>query len=250
MPIIQTPSFRLAANLQGHPRSPHLALILPGRLDTKDYACFNQHLEFFASRGFYAIAIDPPGTWDSPGGLELFTTTNYLQAVNELIEFFGNRPTLLLGHSRGGAIATLAGTNHPSVTGLVLINPSLGPPSPPSPESQITGVYIDFRDHPPGIVSSPVKKKFVMSLNYFTDGSRYNDAAALQSCTKPKIIFYSDRDEFNSPAEVEAIFRTLPAPKQLHLIHATHDYRHFPSVVTEINQVIGSFLATYLHNKP
>jgi len=84
---------------------------MPGRLDTKDYANFVSHLDFLANHGFYTVAIDPPYSWDSPGELKDYTTSNYLKAVNELIDYFGNRPTLLLGHSRGGATAILASTN-------------------------------------------------------------------------------------------------------------------------------------------
>lgn len=244
--ILQTPSFQLAANLGGNPEADQLALLLPGRLDTKNYDCFHKHLEYLADRGFHAVAIDPPGTWDSPGSIELFTTTNYIKAVQELIELFGNRPTLLLGHSRGGATATLAGANHPHVSSLVLINPSLGAPTPPGSEANKTGIYTVFRDLPPGTTHSGKKKQFVMSLNYFTDGAKYNDALILPTCTKPKIIFYSDQDEFNPPEKIEKLFATLPEPKELHLLHSTHDYRYYPEVVDEINRELETFLSLHL----
>ena len=61
MELIKTKSFELASISQGDKNSGKLALLLPGRLDTKDYVSFVSHLKYFADRGFYAVAFDPPG---------------------------------------------------------------------------------------------------------------------------------------------------------------------------------------------
>lgn len=116
--LIRTKSFELAVLTRGDKNAEKLALLLPGRLDTKDYGNFVSHAEYLAQRGFFAVAFDPPGTWNSPGGIDLYTTTNYIRAVNELIEYFGNKPTLLFGHSRGAAVAIFASSN-PAVVGIV-----------------------------------------------------------------------------------------------------------------------------------
>ena len=248
MDIVKTRSFQLAVNSRGNPDSKRLAIVLPGRLDTKDYECFDKHLELLATKGFYAISFDPPGTWESPGGIELFTTTNYIKTVNEVIEHFGNKPSLLLGHSRGGAVATLAGTSNPNVIGLVLINPSLGSPTPPDPETLKTGVYVAYRDLPPGTKITKRKKKFKAPLNYFEDGAKYDDAEVLKTCTKPKIIFYATDDEYNTPKEVEEVFASVPEPKELYSINCGHSYRLHPNIVEEINEEIELFIDKYLPN--
>ena len=92
MDLIKTKSFELAILAKGNRDSKKLAILIPGRLDTKNYANFISHAEYLASRGFFAVAFDPPGTWESPGGIDLYTTTNYIKAINELIEYFGNAP--------------------------------------------------------------------------------------------------------------------------------------------------------------
>lgn len=246
MNIVQTESFRLAINTEGNPHAERVAIALPGRLDTKDYENFNKHLKYLAQKGFYAIAVDPPGTWESPGSIELFSTTNYIKAVNEMIAYFGNRPTLLLGHSRGGATATLAGVDNPSVIGLVLVNPSLGAPTPPSAENLKTGIYTASRDLPPGTEKTKERKEFRSSLIYFKDGAKYDDAEILKRCNKPKIIFYSAHDEFNTPREVEEIFSLIPKPRELHKINGPHDYRLRPDAIEEVNEKMGAFIDTYL----
>jgi pimeloyl-ACP methyl ester carboxylesterase len=240
--LVKTKSFTLAVNSKGDPKSKKLAICLPGRLDTKDYECFNKHIQLLSSKRFYAIAVDPPGTWESPGATDLFTTSNYIKAVNELIEYYGSKPTLLLGHSRGGAVATLAGCPNKFVNVLVLINPSLGAPTPPDKKTLKTGVYIDYRDFPPGAKKTKKQKKFIAHLGYFKDGNKYDDAEVLRTCTKSKLIFYSTRDEFARPTEVEKLLKKVPPPKVVWKINSTHDYRYFPKIVEFINDEIGRFI--------
>ena len=110
-------------------------------------------------------------------------------------------------------------------------------------------MYVDDRDIPPGTEKTKKRKKFKASLNYFKDGSKYDDAEILKTCTKPKIIFYSDKDEFNTPEEVEELFKLIPEPKELYKIKSTHDYRLYPEVVEEVNREIGLFVDKYFSDK-
>src|SRR3989338_3016633 len=119
MKIIKTKTFELAVYEKGDSNSPKLAIVIPGRLDTKDYIHNTSLVDYLASRDYFALSFDPPGTWESPGDIELYTTTNYLKAVDELIEHFGTKPTLLAGHSRGGTIAMLAALKNPHVTHFI-----------------------------------------------------------------------------------------------------------------------------------
>jgi len=242
MALIKTNTFELAINSKGDPNSKKLALVLPGRLDTKDYECFNSHLVYLASKGFFAVSFDPPGTWESPGGIELFTTTNYIKAVNELIEYFGNKPTVLIGHSRGGQVAILAETTNDLVSGIILINANYGPPTPPDPNKIIDGYLADYRDLPPGNIKTKEQKKFLVPLHYFTDGQKYNPISVIKLCNKPKLIFYGTNDIFASPQEVKEIYKTLPEPKMLCELNVVHDYRYDPKIVEEVNKVLGEFL--------
>ena len=242
MTLIKTKSFELAINSKGDPNSKKLALILPGRLDTKDYYCFDSHLEYLANKGFFAVSFDPPGTWESPGETELFTTTNYIKVVNELIEYFGNKSTILLGHSRGGQVAVLAGTTNDHVVGIILINANYGSPTPPDPNKIIDGYLADHRDLPPGKIKTKEQKKFLVPLDYFADGQKYNPISVIKLCNKPKLIFYGTDDEFTSPQEVKEIYKTLPEPKMLHELNVVHDYRYDPKIVEEVNKVLGEFL--------
>ena len=58
MNLLKTESFELACNIQGSETAGELALVLPGRLDTKDYPHMKSHVEYLASRGYLALSFD------------------------------------------------------------------------------------------------------------------------------------------------------------------------------------------------
>src|SRR3990167_2532913 len=162
MERIKTKNFELAVYAKGNEGAAKIALVLPGRLDTKDYVHMRSHVDFLAANGFFALSFDPPGTWESPGGIELYTTTNYIRAINELIEYFGNKPTLLLGHSRGGSAAMLASMSNPAIIGIVVIMANYGPPTPPNDEAKQNGFLVSYMDLPPGTSKTSERQKFTL----------------------------------------------------------------------------------------
>lgn len=241
MDLIKTKSFKLAIRIKGSKKSKKLAILIPGRLDTKDYANFISHAEYLANKGFFAISFDPPGTWDSPGNIDIYSTTNYIKAVNELIEYFGNRPTLLLGHSRGGSVAIISSLN-PVVTSMVLVMASYGTPSPPSDESKQAGFQEELRDLPPGSSKTSGQKIFLLPLAYWKDGKKYNPLQVLKKSLKPKLIIYGNCDEFTSVNKVKDVYNKIPEPKMIKEICSNHDYRYHPTAIKEVNNAIGQFL--------
>lgn len=243
--IIKTKSFELSIFSRGNQNSTKLAILLPGRLDTKDYNNFVSHADYLADKGFFAVAFDPPGTWESPGDINLYTTTNYIKAVNELIEYFGNKPTLLLGHSRGAAVAIFVSILNPNVVGIVPVMANFGKPTAPSDESLQKGFQVSYRDLPPGTSVTKEKKKFSLSLNYWEDGKKYNAGESLKQCTKPKLLIYGTEDEFTTVDEAEKLFEATPEPKIIKKINSNHDYRYYPAVIKEVENEIGLFLEQY-----
>lgn len=244
MEIIQTSNFKIAANIKGDKEAGKVAILMPGRLDTKDYANFASHLDFFAERGYYALAIDPPGTWESPGNLSDYTTSTYLKAVDELIDYLGNRPTLLLGHSRGGATAMLASSN-PAVNSLVLVNAAYGKPSAPNPKEISNGVLRESRDLPPGDTRTEEQVIFNLPLKYFGDGAKHDPLGSLQKFSKPKLIVHATKDEFVTLDRVKGIYDSLLDPKMFLEIDCTHDYRLYPEEISIVNLTMDKFIEKF-----
>lgn len=245
MNIIKIKSFELATFFRGDKNSEKLAILLPGRLDTKDYAHLVSHADYLAGQGFFVIAFDPPGTWESGGGTNLFTTTNYIKAVNELIEYFGNKPTLLLGHSRGAAVAILTCISNPNVVGIISVMANYFSPTAPGEEALRKGFKISYRDLPPGNSKTKEQKEFTLPLAYWEDGKKHDTVQSLRECTKPKLIIYGTRDKFTSPDEVKKLYETIPEPKMIKEINSVHDYRFQPEVIKEVERQIGIFLTKY-----
>ena len=241
--VIKIPSFKLAIYAKGNPNAEKLALVLPGRLDTKDYVHMTSHVDYLAQQGFYAVSFDAPFSWESRGDIKNYTTTNYIKAVNELIEYFGNKPTLLVGHSRGGAVSILAGANNKNVIGIVPIMATYGAPSSPSGEDLEAGVHTSFRDLPPGDKKTNEQKKFVLPLSYFEDGQKYNPAEVLKSFTGPKLLICASKDIFSTPARVKEVFDSLSGSKQFLELGTEHDYRYHPDMVEAVNTAIGKFIS-------
>lgn len=238
---IKTENFELAVYAEGDEHADKLALVIPGRLDSKDYAHNKALVTLLATKGYYALSFDPPGVWESPGGIELFTTSNYLKAVHELIEHFGCRPTLLVGHSRGGTVSMLAGPREECVEGIIAIM-SHNEPSEAKPSSVEAGYETSFRDMPPGDTKTPEQKEFKLPINYFIDGKQYDALEALKSYNKPKLFFYGLSDTTNTPAQVKEIFTAAAEPKVLCELDSTHNYRRNPVIVEAVSEKVADFV--------
>ena len=239
MKIIKTKNFKLATISKGDENSSKIALLLPGQLDTKDYAHMVSHVKFLADKGYCAISFDPPGTWDSPGSINLYTMTNYLKAINELIKFFGNKQTVLMGHSRGGSMAMLAGPNNKYVTHIIAVMSHAGPSSINN-KNITNGIKISYRNMPPNDTEN--KKRFDLSINYFEDAKKHNIIEDLRHCQKPKLFFYGTKDVLVSPKGVKEIYEQVPEPKMIYKLKTEHDYRLRKDIVDEVNRVAYNFI--------
>jgi pimeloyl-ACP methyl ester carboxylesterase len=239
--LVKTENIELAVTDFGDSGAKKLALVLPGRLDTKDYVHIIKHMEFLAGRGYYAVGVDPPSSWGSPGDINKYSTTNYIKAVNELIKHFGNRPTLLVGHSRGGAVAALAAKN-PCVKALALAMANYDQPSPPDPAS-IEGDYVvEYRDLPPGDIKTDKQKEFRLPLTYFEDAKQYQPAESLKAFGGQKLIIYGKWDKFIRPERVKQIYEDLSEPKKLVELDCGHNYRLDAKMIEAVNKAIQNFI--------
>ena len=234
--MIHTKSFGLAVYQQGDIDAEKLVLCLPGRLDTKDYAHMRSHVDFLAEKGYLAVSFDPPGTWESDGDIALYTTTNYLKAIDELIEYFGNKSTVVLGHSRGGSMAILAGITNPHVTHFIAVMSHYAPSERPDVTEE---VRVSYRDMPPGIKPTEEKKAFHLPMTYFDDSTEYT---GLETCIKPKLFFLGKEDNMVLPDDVRESYELAAEPKQLYELDSEHDYRYHPTAIKEVEQVVFEFL--------
>jgi predicted alpha/beta-hydrolase family hydrolase len=242
--LIRTHSFKLAVYEKGDKGASKVAIVIPGRLDTKDYVHISKLVDFLANLGYYSIAFDPPGTWKSPGEISLYTSTNILLAIDELIEYYGKKPTILAGHSMGGTHAMISGCSNNFVTHLISIFSSHKPTMVDSPKVE-DEAKISYRDLPPGSVHSSEKTQFDLPYSYFEDGRQYEALALLKKCMKPKLFLYGTKDELISREEIMRSYSFSTDPKEIIPIDAPHDYRLIPEAIEKVNNAVGLFLHKY-----
>ncbi len=244
--MIQTPNFNLSAYIQGSPNSPKLAIVLPGKLDTKDYLHMRSHVDYLSELGFLALSFDPPGTWSSGGeDINDYTITNYIQATKELITHF-NIPTFLIGHSLGGTIAMLVGLKNPLVThfGSIMSYYTFDPKIEPkyiNPEWQSVGYKVHHRINP--ITLDLIE--FRLPYHYLEDQVQYDVSDNLRHSPKPKLFILGQKDIVVKPQVVQSAYDLSAPPKELFKINVGHNYKEIPQTITQINGIIGQFLKIY-----
>jgi pimeloyl-ACP methyl ester carboxylesterase len=247
--MIKTKSFEIATYEKGDPNSQKLVLLLPGKLDSKDYPHMRGHIDFLANLEFYAVTFDPPGTWESPGDISLYNITNYLKAIDELIEHFANKPTLLVGHSRGGSMAMLAGMRNSNVKAFVSIMSYVYNKAYNDNNSEKTkewkekGYWESSRDLPPG--GGEKTKVFRLPYSFYLDQIKYDLTDELSKCTKPKLFVAGKQDEIVNPQLVRQEFEKAPEPKEFYELDTKHDYRFYPDKIEELNSVFQKFLTKH-----
>lgn len=244
MPLITTKSYKLAVYEKGDPNSAICAIVLPGRLESKNYTHIESHMETLATLGFHAVAFDPPGSWESPGAIEMYTVTNYLNAVNELIEYYGNRPTILVGHSLGGSITILAGARNSHVIAYVALMSLVNNNSEAreDPEWKREGTVTFLRDLPPGDHHTTEQKRYDLPYSFFEDALTYDTNSALQTCHKPKLFILGKHDMQNASSYPLAEYAHIAEPKQLVELDSPHSYRYHKDIIAEVNVHIKHFV--------
>lgn len=246
MSLVKTDSFQLAIYSKGNPNSEKLALVLPGKLDTKDYSHMKSHVNYLVKMGYFALSFDPPGTWESPGDIKLYTMTNYLKAINELIGYYGNKQTFVIGHSRGGSMAIIAGATNPHVSAFVSIMSSFfkGGFQEKGDDSWREKGYIEsMRDLPPG--GGPKEKRFELPYSFFKDQVKYDLTEEILSSAKPKLFFLGKQDTLVPPSRIRGTYELFIEPKELYELDSDHDYRLNEKLIEEVNNVVGDFLKKY-----
>lgn len=237
---ITTPSFSLAAYQKGSLTAEKLALVLPGKLDTKDYPHMRKLVDVLASKGYLALSFDPPGTWESEGDVSHYTITNYLKAVEEIIILYGSKPTLLVGHSNGGSIAMISGAKIKAVEKIISVMSKNTFKKNLDVKWEQEGFHVSSRDTP--LEYEKRERFFNLPFTFYEDSQKYDVSDALKSCTKPKLFIAGSKDELVSVEAIKEIVAMTAEPKKLVIIDSIHGYRKDEKIIQEVNDLIEKFI--------
>lgn len=93
--------------------------------------CWSKVVPLLTAQGHRVTAIDLPGRGGDPKELEKLTPTDYVSAVNRVLDA-APEPVVLVGHSLGGGTISLAGEARPDkIKRLVYLTAFLVPPGKP-----------------------------------------------------------------------------------------------------------------------
>lgn len=190
------------------------------------------------------MSFDPPGTWESGGDYRLYTMTNYLKAINQLIVYFGNRSTFVMGHSRGGSMAMLAGLKNERVRAFAAVmswhsfgSEDMGKEI--DKEWKRVGYKLEKRELPEDPATI---KEIKLPWEFYEDQLHYQMTDELRECDKPKLFVAGKRDVTVKSEEVEYVYELSAEPKKLVMVDAGHDYRKDDRLIHEVNAIVEEFL--------
>ena len=177
----------------------------------KDIAAASRIARALVARGFGVLRFDFTGLGNSDGD---FANTNFSSNVADLVSAANflrqeyQAPSILVGHSLGGAAVLKAAQHVPEALGIVTIA------APSSAEHVIKNfaVHVDDIDEHGQADVNLAGRPFVIKKQ-FLDDLRDQDTDHIASLKKALLIFHSPMDQTVSINEAEKIYRQAKHPK-------------------------------------
>ena len=200
-------------------------LELPGNSKPENFVlfahCFTCNKNFhaptnisksLASNGFGVLRFDFTGLGESEGEFE---DTNFSGNVDDLVsaakflEENYSAPSLLVGHSLGGAAILFAARALESVKAMVTINA-------PSNLSHVQKHFKSSLDDIESEGSADIKiggRSFKIQKQFIKDLEKNKDSSALKEIRKPLLIMHSPQDEIVAIDHAEELYKAAWHPK-------------------------------------
>jgi pimeloyl-ACP methyl ester carboxylesterase len=247
--IIRTPSFELAVTTRGDENAVRMAFVLPGLLDTKDYQHVVTLQEALAAKGFFAVSLDAPGTWESGGDISVYSLQSYEKAVQELHEHFGKKPVVFAGHSFGGFLSLKLGASAPETLAIVdIMGVSRYVAEAENDELTDTwkreGIRRGRRDLP----QNPNNfMNYVLPYSFHIARAGADTRGALALSDVPK-LFIAGKDDTTVPSEqVLDGYNACREPRKFVEVPGDHDYRKDPVRIQQVNDLVVAFIQESVH---
>jgi len=164
------------------------------------------------SRGFGVLRFDFTGLGESEGE---FSETNFSGNVEDLIdaaEFLSNSyksPSLLIGHSLGGAAAIFAAANIESVTAIATIG---APSEPIHVKKQLTGKLSEIENHGQATVDLG-GREFTVRQQFLDDLEDKKLLTSIKSLRKALLFLHSPQDAIVGIRNAEELYLNAHHPK-------------------------------------
>lgn len=229
-----------------HPKetTERLAILCPGLLDSKDY----KHLVGLANdlcdkMSYTVVRLQPTGTWESDGDISDYTTTQYLDDIQYVVEymldFWPFKHIFLGGHSRGGKVSLLYAARDPRISAVLGIMPSSSQNKRHGTKRvkwEKRGYSLSLRDLPD---NEQEKREFRLPYSHALDNDRYTVLDVIKNIKALVFLFAGEKDEAIPPLDVKNIYKAANEPKRFVVFpNIGHDYRKSESETKIVNGII------------
>ncbi len=213
---------------------------------TKDFSAVRNVSRALASEGFGVLRFDFTGLGDSDGE---FSDTNFSSNINDLMAaayFLAEEykaPSLLVGHSLGGAAVIFAGSEIKTVKAIATI----GAPSNPQHVQKQLGESI-------ATIKQDGKAKVTLAGRDFTFKKQFIDDLSENSCVeavshlhKALLIFHSPQDATVSIKNAEEIYHAAHHPKSFVTLDGSEHLLIDKKSAAYVGKVIAGWAARYIN---
>lgn len=188
----------------------------------KDIAAASRISRALAERGIAVLRFDFTGLGNSDGD---FANTNFSSNIDDLVAAADTlaaqyqAPSLLIGHSLGGAAVLSAAHRIASVKAIATI-------AAPSSADHVQHLFADAMDTLSSEGEATVKigmRQFAVKKQLLDDLNQHASTAHIADLRRPLLIYHSPVDTIVPVAEAAAIYKAARHPKSyLSLDHADH----------------------------
>ena len=241
---------RLAARLDlpidQHPRN--FALFAHCFTCSKNISAVKNISRALTQKGFGVLRFDFTGLGNSEGTFEETTFSHNVNDLLDAAEYLSNKhhgPTLLIGHSLGGAAVYFAANQLDSVKAVV----SIGAPSEPKHVKHLV------RDAESDILkkgSAQVNiggRPFTIKKEFLDDLSSNELSKILPALRKSIMIMHSPQDETVEISNAKELYTAAHHPKSFVTLDGADHMLSNPADSLYVGEVIATWAARYLPSK-
>jgi pimeloyl-ACP methyl ester carboxylesterase len=211
----------------------------------KDSVAASRISRELAARGVAVLRFDFTGLGQSDGD---FANTTFTSNVDDLVCAAGHlrdtigAPSVLIGHSLGGAAVLAAAHRLPEVRAVVTI----GAPADTAHVRHLLGSSIgEIETH--GVAEVVLAgRPFQISRDFLTDINQQNQAACIAGLGRALLVMHSPQDELVGVENARTIYEAARHPKSFISLDGTDHLLTDRSDATYVAEVLAAWSSRYL----
>lgn len=241
-----TSGHRLSGVVDLPPKRPEgYALMVHCFTGGKDHHATRRISGRLTDRGLAVLRFDLTGLGESDGELAASTfsddVTDVVRAAEHLAQAYGP-PTLIVGHSLGGAAAIAAAGRIPTLDAVVTI----GAPSDPAHVTHLfADALADIDEHGEGTVTL-AGRPFRITSEYVEDLREQEHTERIAALRTPLLVLHAPQDEVVGIEHARLVYDAARHPKSFVSLDGADHLLSRPRDASRVAQLIAAWADPYL----